>query len=154
MANLSLSTQIPQIGDSSQQLLARMAAAAADQNQQLPETTWLSSAARTTSNSINVVTPRGAIGILFRVYITAVPGVQTLTAMIWDGNFFHAMASTAAVDYTTLLMIMLKVGAKFEAPSASPNSISAGLTPNLNLYIAHSGANPFTYSATYQWLKQ
>lgn len=151
--NQNLSTQIPQIGDSSQQLLARMAAAAADQNQILPQVTWLSSASRTTAQDILLTAPAGAVGIKVRVLVTAVNGIDTLRLQIWDSDFYHVLAQTDPTFSTMAHVCVLKTGCFFVSPAANPNQISAGIHPSFYINVSPSGANPFTYSATFQWIK-
>jgi len=150
--NQALSTQIPQIGDSSQQLLARMAAAAADQNQILSEVIWLPSASRTTNQTLLIQAPSGATGLLFLMQVTVVPGVDTVRLRIYDGTFNYRIAESSVSALAINHLIVLKTGVKFECP---PNTdvISAGIQPSMNLWVQHSGAGAFTYSVKYQWLK-
>lgn len=151
--NQALSTQIPQIGDSSQQLLARMAAAAADQNQISAPVTWLASASRTTAQSIFLTAPAGAIGLRVTMLVTAVTGVDSIRLQAWDSAFYHVIAQTDATFSTMMHVLVLKTGAAYVAPAVTANQLSAGIHPTFYLNIQPSGANPFTYSAVYQWIK-
>lgn len=152
MANLSLSTQIPQIGDSSQQLLARMAAAAADQNQQITTVTWLSSAARTTAQTLNITPPPGVIGIKVRVAVTSVPGVDTLRLYVLEQDTFYTLSSTAVSAAAINLLIIYKRSGQFSFPLGT-STTTVGLPDKIALYIEPSASSSFTYSATYCWLK-
>lgn len=154
--NQALSTQIPQIGDSSQQLLARMAAAAANQVQPIARVNWLASAARSTDQSLTVDVPAGVVGIVLRVLVTAVPGVSTLQAVVLDQSsglyLSRSTASAAALNH----LIILKRGAQYYYPGGgvAAELIASGLTEQITLYIVQSGAGSFTYSANYCFLKQ
>ena len=152
MANLALSTQIPQIGDSSQQLLARMAAAAADQNQPLSQITWLSSAARTTAQTLNLTPPSGVIGIRVRVAVTSVPGVDTLRLYVLEQDTFYTLSSTAASAAALNHLILYKRSGQFSFP-AGTSTTTVGLSDKIALHIEPSAGGSFTYSATYCWLK-
>lgn len=157
MANLALSTQIPQIGDSSQQLLARMAAAAADQNQNPSTVTALASAARTTSQYITISLPQGARALFIKLNVTAVPGVDTLNLLVGDGTVFSTLqigrtgASAIAGPH---LIIVRENAASFANPGYVNTTITTGgLCPSILIAVEHSGAGSFTYSLTYQFLK-
>jgi len=156
MANLSLSTQIPQIGDSSQQLLARIAAAAADQNQQLANVQFLPSAARTTTQVLyNLLVPQGVIGIAFRLNVTAVPGgVDTLQISIQDASSFALLAYGSSSGSVITHLLLCKTGSCLNYPPFPPNIVlNSGLSERINLVVTHSGASSFTYSANYTFLK-
>lgn len=154
--NQALSTQIPQIGDSTQQLLARMAAAAADQNQQIAPITWLASAARTTTQTLTVDVPQGVKGVVVRLFVTSVPGIDTLNLGVSDGftggGTGLSIATTSASAAASPQMLVLKTGTSYGVPSYT-TSQSVGLTNRISFVVYHSGAGSFTYSATYTWLK-
>lgn len=156
MANLALSTQIPQIGDSSQQLLARMSAALADQNQQIASVSWLPNAARTTNQTLTVDVPAGVKGLVLRLFVNAVPGVDTVNLQVSDafsgGGTGFAIASTTASTVAAPQLLVMKTGVVYSVPSYS-TSLNVGLTNRITLQVVHSGAGSFTYSATYTWLK-
>lgn len=153
--NQALSTQIPQIGDSSQQLLARMAAAAADENQQIAKVTWLPSAARTTYQFINLTVPPGVVGVVARLIITAVPGVDTLQLQVFDNETTHFLAASSPSAALQSHLVNIKTGSYFTASAAAyTTSTSAGLTNTIVIAIAPSGAGSFTYSASYTWMKK
>lgn len=154
MANLALSTQIPQIGDSSQQLLARMAAAAADQNQPISEINWLASAARTTTQSLNLTIPNGVVGIKFYVQISSVPGIDGLYLVINDQDTGVTIGSTNVVTTTSVsLALFIKTGCVLSSPVSS-SGVSIGLTNKITILIVATGAGSFVYSAKYVWLKK
>lgn len=154
--NQALSTQIPQIGDSSQQLLARMAAAAADQNQQISTVSWLASAARTTSQNVTVDVPQGVKGIVVRLFVTAVPGVDTVSLQISDGfsggGTGFAIAATTPSTVAAPQLLVLRPGAVYAVPLYTTSN-TVGLTNRIAIQVVHSGVGSFTYSATYTWLK-
>lgn len=151
MANLSLSTQIPQIGDSSQQLLARMASVAADQNQNLANVIWLSSGSRTTPQYLTLSVPQGVKGIVIRMLVTAVPGVDQIGLLLSDGisgrAIFLGPQSSAAENHHMLIR---------DGGQAAPGPVYAAV-PNLpdqiQLITNPSGVGSFTYSVQYRFLK-
>lgn len=154
--NQALSTQIPQIGDSTQQLLARMAAAAADQNQQIATITWLPSAARTTTQNLTVDVPPGVKGVVVRLFVTAAPGVDTVNLQVSDGftggGTGFAIAATTPSTVAAPQLLVMKTGVVYSVPSYT-TSQSVGLTNRVAIQVVHSGAGSFIYSATYSWLK-
>jgi len=155
MANLALSTQIPQIGDSSQQLLARMAAAASDQNQQIAKVTWLSSAARTTYQFITLTVPPGVVGVVARMNVTVAPGVDTLQLQILDADSISFIAATPNTAVTGWHYLNVKTGAaQTSTPSSNVFSTNPGLPDRIVIAIAPSAASSFTYSVTYTWIKK
>lgn len=154
--NQALSTQIPQIGDSSQQLLARMAAAAADQNQSSASVVWLVSAARTTTQNLNnLVPPNGAKGLIFRIVVSAVPGVDTIQAKIYDSTNGRTVAqSTAGAGIGQHFVAVSWFGSSNVSPAVGFSAVS-GLywTDNFGLEVTHSGVGSFTYSTSYRWIR-
>ena len=153
MANLALSTQIPQIGDSSQQLLARMAAAAADQVQQISSLTWLASGTRSTSQSLILTVPPGVVGIKVFANLTAVPGVSTLTLLCNDADSDTNLSGTASSAAVGPMILISSRGVCYTYPTSS-SGINIGLSDRIVLYVAQSGAGSFTYSVKYIWLKK
>lgn len=149
--NQALSTQIPQIGDSSQQLLARMATAQANAIQARTPVTWLPNATYTTSQFLFLTVPSGVKGIVMRLIQTAVPGVDTVEQKIIDaitGRGF-AFGNTSATLENHLLIV--KNGVMTSIPPGT-SSVNAGLTDQIQIRINHSGAGSFTYRAEYCWL--
>lgn len=152
--NQALSTQIPQIGDSSQQLLARMAAALADENQQIARVNWLPSASRSTDQFLELVVPPGVVGIAFRTLVTANPGTaSTLQLIVQDVDTYDWIGPGNANNSNTNHLILLKSGGMYLFPGSS-FSASPGLSEKIRLCIVQSGAGSFTYSASYTWLKK
>lgn len=155
MANLALSTQIPQIGDSSQQLLARMAAAQAIGRANDNQITVLPSAVRSTSSYIAIGLPQGVIGFIARLNITAVPGVDTVY-LLWQDNFaqYVPLASGASANGGQHMIIMRNNYQIATNPAYSiVGSSTSGLTDAPMLGVVHSGAGSFTYSLTLRWLR-
>lgn len=151
MANLSLSTQMPQIGDSSQQLLARMATAQANAIQARTPVTWLPNATYTTSQALFLTVPSGVKGIVMRLIQTAVPGVDTVNQAIVDGITGRGIAAAAASATLENHLLILKNGVSNYVPSGVIG-VNAGLTEQVQIRINHSGAGSFTYRAEYCWL--
>lgn len=152
--NQALWTQIPQIGDSSQQLLARMAAAAADQNQQTGFVTWLPSNTRNTGQLLTLAIPQGVLGIQIRLNVTSVPGVDTLRLRLLEPFYGWAIVETANAATPLLFYICCKQGSQINYPTGTPLGVSVGILPSVAILIEHSGAGNFVYSASYQFLKK
>jgi hypothetical protein len=152
--NQALSTQIPQIGDSSQQLLARMAAALADQNQQIARVNWLASASRSTDQFLELVVPPGVIGVALRCLVTANPGTATtLQLLIQDVDTYDWIGPGVANASNTNHLILLKTGGMYLFPGGTFVA-APGLSERIRLCVVQSGAGSFTYSASYTWLKK
>lgn len=151
--NQALSTQIPQIGDSSQQLLARIAAAAADQNQKIQEITWLPNASRTTTQTLIVDVPAGVIGIKLFSYVSVVPGVDTLNLVVNDGDADTNIAASGATAAINPIILVLRNNWCYTYP-VNTSGGNIGVTNKLKLYAIHSGAGAFIYYVKYVWLKK
>jgi len=151
--NQALSTQIPQIGDSSQQLLARICDALADQTEDPAEVVWLASASRTTSQSLTLTVPPGARSILFYGDVTVVPGVSTLQLII-NNQSANNLIFTHAESAVNSMSILLRPVKSFTASvSGTAYKDSAGFGKQISLFVIHSGAGAFTYNFKYQFLK-
>lgn len=155
MPDQTLSTQIPQMQDGQIQLLSRMAAALADQNQQIAKVTWLPSAARTTYQFISLTVPAGVVGIVIRLNVTVAPGVDTLQVQLLDSETLSFIAATTSSAAAGWQYVCVKTGAAHTSTtSTNVFSVNPGLSNSIVVAIAPSAASSFTYSASYTWLKK
>jgi hypothetical protein len=157
MANLALSTQIPQIGDSSQQLLARMAAATVYGQPNDAQTTLLASASRTTSQYLNLTPPQGAIGFILQLNVTAIPGVDTVNLVAADSPTYYTIANgspSAAIGNHKMVLRNNIVTSVATSLASLATVQTAGLISPILIGVQHSGAGSFTYSLTILWLRK
>ena len=157
MANLSLSTQIPQIGDSSQQLLARMAAATVYGSPNDSQTTLLSSASRTTSQYLNINPPQGVIGFILQLNVTAVPGVDTVNLIAADYNSYYTICNgpaSASIGNHKMVLRNNVVASVATTGASLTTQTTAGLVFPILLGVQHSGAGAFNYYLTVLWLRK
>lgn len=155
--NQALSTKIPQIGDSSQQLLARMASAVAfGPERQTSYITLLASAARTTSQYINLSLPDGAIGYILRLDVTAVPGVDTVQLLNLDASMPYTFIASTPSPNTGghIAVIRNNVGTIYNPGYVSATVQFGGVTDTPSVAVIHSGAGSFTYTLRILWLRK
>jgi len=153
--NQALSTQIPQIGDSSQQLLARMSAAAADQNQAIAEITAFPSAVRSSTIGLDLPTaPQGVNGIRVTVSISSAPGIETLNLLVYDYYTRTAVATSGTSVGTMVQVLINQTGvAQFSWSSGYSFVNKTAWSDRLGFDLLHSGVSNWTYSVKYKWLK-
>lgn len=116
------------------------------------ETAWLASAVRTTTQAINLTVPAGAVGIMARLYVTAVPGVDTVSITIADQLTGRGMVTGGAQVAAANCFLLVKTGGGTVGVPLPASSSPVGLPEKITLNITHSAASNFTYSATYCWL--
>jgi len=155
MANLALSTQIPQIGDSSQQLLARMAAAAADQVQNLSLVTAFPYANRTATVSLDLPNaPQGVNGIRIFLGISVSPGVDTLTLSVYDAYTRNYVASSGPTTGNSAQVLINQFGvSQFSWSSGYTFATKVAWSDKLGIDVVHSGVGVWNYTVNYKWLK-
>ena len=157
MATINYSTTLPQAGDPQLTLLGRLAQAIASIATNTgtgptvyTETAWLASAVRTTTQTLALTVPAGVTGIIIRCYITAVPGVDTVTLNIADNLTGRGIHSSGANAAATNILLLARTCGSIALPAGSTSA--SGLPEKINIAVTHSGAGSFTYSATYCWL--
>ena len=167
MATINYSTTLPQAGDPQLSLLGRIAQAISSAVTSLAaiavnaatgptvytETTYLVSAARTaTTNGATLTVPAGVVGVIFRLYPTAVPGADTILMNLLDAPTVRGLAvTTAAFATVTNQFLLVKSGWALCATAGTAGG-HPGLAEKIYLSVVHSGAGSFTYSVTYCWL--
>ena len=165
MATVSYASTLPQAGDPQLSLLGRIAQAISSAVTSLAaiavnaatgptvytETAWLASAVRTTTQTLPLTVPAGAVGIIVRLYVTAVPGVDTVTINISDTPTGRGLVNGGAQVAAANCFLMAKTGGTVGVPVIASGS-TPGLPEKINVVISHSAASNFTYSATYCWL--
>ena len=165
MATVSYASTLPQAGDPQLSLLGRIAQAISSAVTSLAaiavnaatgptlytETAWLASAARTATQNQVLTVPAGAVGIILRLYITAIPGVDTVSLAITDGLVSRGIITGGASATAQNCFLLCKTGGSVGVP-ASASTPTCGLGEKINIQVAHSAATSFTYSATYCWL--
>jgi len=167
MATVSYASTLPQSGDPQLSLLGRIAQAISSAVTSLAaiavnaatgptvytETAYLASASRTaTTTGATLTVPAGVVGIIVRLYPTAVPGVDTINISgiepLTGRGFTGASLATAT---TSNHYLIIKSGWAAAIP-AGTGAGSTGLPEKISFSIVHSGAGAFTYSVTYCWL--
>lgn len=157
MADQTISTATPQIGDGIFEVNARAAKSLVSIVGSLAtlytETAYLASAARTTYTSGAVLTvPAGVVGVIVRLYVTAVPGGDTVNISIADALSGRGMHTGGVQVAAANCFTMVKTGGSLSVPSGT--AITPGIPEKIFIAISHSGAGSFTYSVTYCWLTQ
>jgi hypothetical protein len=131
-----------------------MASLAADQNQISSIVTWLSLANRTSGSLITLNVPAGVLGIVLKMNVTAVPGVDTVRIRLLEPIYGWAICESAMSSSVILHYVCAKRGCCQSAPIGTPTGVCIGLLPSVAVLIEHSGSGIFNYSVTYQYLKQ
>lgn len=120
------------------------------------EVTWLTSAARTSTQTLADTVSAFAKGILVQCNVTVAPGVETLILAIQRKDSLSSSYITLAANTATTAtgMIVVKVYPTFTAVAASATGQTANDTLGITwrLLMTHSAAGSWTYSCSYQLL--
>lgn len=115
--------------------------------------TFLTSAARTTTQTQPEVTNFSANGITAYLNITVVPGVDTVLLRLEEKDpltgVWTPVTATLAQVATGMVILKCMPGVAAVAAAASGVVTPAVLPHRWRLVVVHSGAGSFTYSVSY-----
>lgn len=152
--DMTLATLTPQVGDSTQQLLARLVMGAYRRsNVQAP---GLASAARTATTQSTDISAIGFSGIIVNLIVTAASGTGGLTIRIRykDAvNTFYYSLSQSSVSVTAAGGWVYQhgpgTGTTVTATLGNAGSAAGYLTDTIRIEIVHADASSYTYSVNY-----
>ncbi len=155
--DMTLATLTPQVGDSTQMLLARMAMASYRRsNVQAP---GLTSAARTATTQSTDISCIGFTGIIVAINVTVASGTGGLKARIRYKD--NVLASYPTISESSLSITATGTWVYLHAPGAGTTvsailgnhgSAAGCLTDTCRIEIVHGDATSYTYSVTYTLL--
>lgn len=147
--DMTLATLTPQVGDSTQMLLARMAMA----NYGRSQSQVLASAARTATTQTSDLNTLGARGIIVVLNITAASGTGGLQIRVRYKDTIltqYVLASAALTPSTTIGLVNHQygegIGSLSNAALSNGGVASGYLTETTRVEIFHVDASSYTYS--------
>ena len=157
MPDLTISTSVPQFGDTARSLLARMLTrlpAGANDVATVGNIVALASASRTTSTTSTVIDTRGYKGVAVVIIWTTTDATLTIDLQV------RGAVGAAANDIALMPSGPLSVAATGRRtlqmyPGNRTNSTTEGiiqagaLLPQIVFQVTHSSANPITYEVRY-----
>lgn len=152
--DMTLATLTPQVGDSTQQLLARLVMGAYRRsNVQAP---GLASAARTATTQSTDISAIGFSGIIVNLIVTAASGTGGLQVRVRykdavNGLYYSLSNSTLLVTANGGYVYQHGPGTGTVVSAVLGNHGSAAgyLTDTIRIEIIHSDASSYTYSVNY-----
>lgn len=152
--DMTLATLTPQVGDSTQQLLARLVMGAYRRsNVQAP---GLASAARTATTQSTDISAIGFGGIIVNLIVTAASGTGGLTIRVRykdsvTTNYYSLSQSSVSVTSVGGWVYQHGPGTGTTVTATLGNAGSAAgyLTDTIRIEIIHADASSYTYSVNY-----